>query len=82
MENESELAQVLHFDLYGKREAKYNFLDQNSLKSIEWNTLTPQEPNFLFKNQNNELFILYNKGISIENLFVINATGVKPRANA
>ena len=37
------LAQMLHFDGYGKREAKCNFLNQNSLESIEWNHLQPVE---------------------------------------
>ncbi len=37
-----ELAQVFHFDCFGKREDKYNFLWENSLSSIAFKTL-PKE---------------------------------------
>lgn len=30
----NELAEVYHYDLYGKRNDKYEFLSQNSLSSI------------------------------------------------
>jgi hypothetical protein len=33
-------AQVFHFDLYGKREDKYNFLTENSISSIDWTELS------------------------------------------
>ena len=36
---ENELGKVFHFDLYGKREDKYNFLNESSIDSINWNEL-------------------------------------------
>ncbi|MCU0470823.1 MAG: hypothetical protein MUF58_19730 [Arcicella sp.] len=76
MKNEPALAQVFHFDLYGKREAKYDFLDQNSLKSIEWNILTPQEPNFFLVKKDFDESGLYEMGFKIDELFKVNACGV------
>ena len=31
-----KLADVYHYDLYGKRDFKYEFLDDNSLKTVKW----------------------------------------------
>jgi predicted helicase len=78
MENEPKLAQVFHFDLQGKREYKYDFLNQNTLSSIQWNDLQPTEPNFFlvkkdFENINEndffqieKLFGLQNSGLTTE----------------
>ena len=43
--SESKKAKVFHFDLYGKRDAKYNFLNDNSIASIAWKELEISEPN-------------------------------------
>ena len=43
-----KLADVYHYDLYGKRDFKYSFLDDNSLKTIKWEKLDYSEPNYFF----------------------------------
>ena len=43
-----KLADVYHYDLYGKRDLKYEFLDQNNLKTIKWEKLDYSEPNYFF----------------------------------
>ncbi|MEY3501041.1 MAG: hypothetical protein RL308_2713, partial [Bacteroidota bacterium] len=73
----NEIAKVFHYDLQGKRESKYDFLRDKSISNIEWNNLELKKPIYIFKPQDSELLELYNKGISIERLFIINATGVK-----
>ncbi len=35
--SKEKLARVFHFDLYGKREDKYDFLSNNSISTIAWN---------------------------------------------
>ncbi|MCZ2339012.1 MAG: hypothetical protein LC127_12660 [Chitinophagales bacterium] len=70
-------AQVFHFDLYGKREDKYNFLNENSVKSIDWAELKPDEPNFFFVNKNFTGQKEYEKGVKVDELFSINTSGVK-----
>ena len=45
-----ELAQVFHFDLFGKRDFKYKCLNENSLKSFVWNDLIPVASNFFLVN--------------------------------
>ena len=70
------LAQVFHFDLYGKREAKYDFLNQNSLKSIEWNKLQPEAPNFFLVKKDFDQSGMYELGFKIDELFEVNGVGV------
>lgn len=71
-----KLADVYHYDLYGKRDFKYNFLSDNNLKSVNWNKLEYSEPNYFFVKKDfseiesyensfktNELFNIVNSGI-------------------
>jgi very-short-patch-repair endonuclease len=73
----NEFGQVLHYNLQGNREFKYKFLFENILKSVEWNKAKALEPFFIFRLQDTDLLNLYNKGLNIETLFLLNATGVK-----
>ena len=75
--NEPQLAQVLHFDLYGKREAKYDFLNQNSLESIEWNLLQPEAPNFFLVKKDFDQSGMYELGFKVDELFTLKSSGVK-----
>jgi predicted helicase len=45
---EKDLAEVFHYDLFGKREMKYDFLNEKNIKIINWITLEPQEPELFF----------------------------------
>lgn len=71
-----KLAQVFHFDLQGKRDEKYDFLNENSLKSISWNELEPDEPNYFLVNKNFEGNNEYEKGINVNELFTVFASGL------
>jgi predicted helicase len=66
--NKNELGEVLHFDLQGKREFKYNLLNENSLKSFDWNKLEYTKPNYFFTNKNFEGIKEYEKGFKIDEL--------------
>jgi predicted helicase len=67
--NNQKLAQVFHFDLYGKRESKYDFLRTNNLNSIKWNKLKPNEPNFFFVPKNFDGFKKYQSGFGLNKIF-------------
>ena len=74
----NELGKVFHFDLHGKRDFKYEALNENSLQSIKWVEVQPNEPDFFLvkKDFSNEyansffkidkLFGLYNSGLTTE----------------
>jgi predicted helicase len=71
----SELGQVFHYDLYGKRDFKYDFLSNNSLKSIQYNCFTPFKNFFLFKSIDEVMLKKYTEGINPINLFKVNVMG-------
>lgn len=70
-----QLGKVYHFDLFGKRELKYDFLSVNSLNSIPFNELNPSKPNLLFNQTNTDGLNKFEKGFSVNNLFPINNVG-------
>ncbi|MEY3500864.1 MAG: hypothetical protein RL308_2533 [Bacteroidota bacterium] len=71
----NELGKVFHYDLFGKRDFKYDFLSENSLKTIAFNDFVPFKNDFLFKKIDENRFAEYNKGINPTELFKINVMG-------
>ncbi len=72
-------AEVRHFDLYGLREYKYEFLRANNLASVEWKTLNPQEPQLFFVPKDFSLQEEYENGFKADELLRINGSGIKFR---
>ena len=72
----NELGKVYHYDLYGKRESKYNFLQDNNLANIEFQELQPKEPNYFFVNKDFEGESIYKKYIDLRTLFIKNSIGI------
>ena len=70
-------AQVFHYDLYGSREDKYHFLNENSLKSVPWKQLEPQAPQFFFVPKDFSLNEEYEQFFKINDLIPINVSGVQ-----
>lgn len=46
-----ELGEVFHYDLYGKRNIKYDFLSKNTLKTIGYKKVTHESPDYFFSNK-------------------------------
>jgi len=72
----NELGKVFHYDLFGKREMKYDFLLANSLKTVPYSELPNVAPDYFFVNKNFEDQKQYNKGFSINELFPVNGAGI------
>lgn len=72
----NELGKVYHYDLFGKREAKYNFLSANSLKIIAFQELKPEKPNLFFVPKNNLGVEKFQQGFKVDDLFSKNVTGI------
>ena len=68
---------VYHCDLFGGRENKYEFLNSNSLASIEWVKLFPNEPYNFFVPKDFSTQEEYEKGFKIDELFINNVSGIK-----
>lgn len=75
--SDSKTATIHHFDLFGNRKAKYAFLSENSLTSIPWQNLHPQEPNLFFVPKDFGALDEYNKGFSIADLMTSNVCGIQ-----
>ncbi len=71
-----ELGKVFHFDLFGKRDFKYDYLTENSLKTINFIELPIVTPDYFFVNKNFEAKSEYDLGISVSELFTLNNVGI------
>jgi len=72
-----ELGQLYHFDLFGKRNGKYDFLNKNSIKTIDWNNLKNREPDYYFVYKNFEGLEEYSNGFKVDELFQVLGPGVE-----
>jgi predicted helicase len=72
----NELGKVFHFDLFGKRDFKYDFLSEISLKSISFNELKPEKPFFLFVSRSNKGLNEYEQAFKLSDLFNLNSVGM------
>jgi predicted helicase len=75
-QTKKELAQVFHADLYGKRFDKYNFLNDNTLQTVQWRELELSSPQYFFVQKDFSLKEEYEKGFKIQEMFPINSVGV------
>lgn len=71
-----ELGQVFHYDLYGKRNSKYEFLTSNSLKSVDFENVKYNNPFYFFVPKNQEGRQDYEGGFRVDELFPSNVTGI------
>jgi predicted helicase len=73
---ESELGEIFHFDAYGKREEKYQFLWDNKLKSVAFDKLPKVEPMYFMVQKDFEAEKSYQNYFSLNSLFNVNSVGV------
>lgn len=67
---------IFHSDLWGEREAKYQWLSSNDLGSTPWKTLTPTSPFYLFFPQDEDLRKEYENGWKITDIMPVNSVGI------
>lgn len=72
----NELGSVFHYDLYGKREFKYDFLFDNSIKSIKFNKLPNIAPMYFMVKKDFESQKQYDEGFAVNELFTLNNVGI------
>ena len=77
MNDNKHTCEIYHFDLYGTREEKYNYLQTHNLNDVEWQQLTPQAPSFFFVPKDFSLQEEYDKGFKIDELMKVNVSGIK-----
>lgn len=72
----NELGNFFQYDLQGKRDFKYDFLRDNSLKTLKWNIINCSEPNYFFANKDFKDISEYNNGFKVDELFSVGASGL------
>lgn len=73
----NELGKVFHYGLQGKRDFKYNYLIENSLKSLDWKILEYTKPNYFFVPKNFDELESYDKGFKVDEIFGVNVAGIE-----
>ena len=72
-----ESAKVYYKDLYGLRVDKYAYLDNNNMATVDYTELIPVEPYYFFVPKDFGLQEEYEKGVKVDELFLVNTSGVK-----
>lgn len=78
----NELGEVSHFDLFGDRNHKYNFLNENNITSIQWKKLETRDPSYFFTGKNFDGISKYEEGFKIDDLFHEKGSGIKFRKDS
>lgn len=77
MKQPKELAKVYHAELLGVRENKFEYLNNNEFDTVEYKELEPVEPYYFFVPKDFNAQAYYKRGVKIDELFTVNASGVK-----
>ncbi len=72
-----EMAKVLYYDLWGRREDKYKFLESTSLDNVNWIEVKPTEPNYFFAPKDFDYEDEYKKEWLLKDIFTKYATGIE-----
>lgn len=70
-----ELGKVYHFDLYGRRDDKYQFLRETALEDIDFVELPNHAPDYFMVQKNYKVQEKYNKGYALNAIFPDPAPG-------
>lgn len=72
----NDLGKVYNFNLFGKREHKYDYLINSNLNSVDWQKLNYSEPNYFFVQKSFLDIEKYDSGFKVDELFPINSVGI------
>jgi predicted helicase len=70
------MAKVFHSEIYGLREAKYDWLNKHDIKNVKWNKLEPNKEFYLFIPQDQRMQKSYQTFTKITDIFPVNSVGV------
>ena len=65
----NQFGKLYHNEIYGKRELKYEYLNENSTNTVDWTELKPNNPNYFFIPKAYELLEKYNLGFQLSIIF-------------
>lgn len=70
------MARIHHADLWGTREAKYEWLLAHDLEHTEWTELRPASPFYLFVPRDDARAAAYQRFPSVSEIFPVNSVGI------
>ena len=70
------LGNLFHYDLYGKRNLKYDYLNSNTLRSIDWKLLNPNMPYYFFTQKEFADRKKYENGFKVDSIFLQSNAGL------
>ena len=70
------MAETYHYDLFGNRRAKYDFLSQNGLSGISFSKILTKPPFYFFVPKDFQLSTEYDQGFSLQDLFPAKNVGI------
>lgn len=71
-------AKINYADLWGLREEKYKFLEENDVNSTKWQELRPKQPYYFLVPKDFRSEDAYNKFLSVKDIFKFYNVGGKP----
>ena len=72
----SKTKSVLHSELFGLRDSKYDWLNKHSIKNVKWNKLEPNKEFYLFIPQDQKLQESYQSFLKLTEIFPVNGVGM------
>jgi len=81
VKQKDKLSELFHFDLYGTREEKYDFLTENHINQVSWKKILPTHPYYFFVPKNFESIEEYNLGFSLTDLFLNTNSGIQTKSD-
>jgi len=73
---EKKKCKVYYTEQWGQRSKKFEWLDNNDIKTTEWQEITPDTPSYLFINRDEEGWKKYKDFVSIMDMFNTKSIGL------
>ncbi len=70
---------IYHAELWGNREDKYNWLEANTIDTMQWNELTPISPNYLFVPHSESIIEEYERCWKLTDIFLSKVSGISTK---
>ena len=67
---------IVHQEIFGLREAKYDWLNKHNINNVKWEKINPNSKFYLFTQSNELLFEKYNSYSKVTDLFNLSSNGL------
>lgn len=74
--NVKEKCKVYHYEKWGLRENKYDWLLKNDMHTTKWKKLSPKTEFYFFIPRDEKLSKTYEKYLKVTNIFPVNSVGI------